>query len=104
MIKLASSMHKSNAALPISAGSLPNGDGKPDLAVSNNLSLTISVLRNASNPGALYSTSFQSQVDITVGSNPISVRTFTLDQEVMEISDMEAPHHTDRFYRLRKRE
>ena len=44
-----------------------NGDGKPDLAVANNSSDTVSVLLNNGNG------TFAAQVDYATGSGPISV-------------------------------
>ena len=59
-------------------GSIPNnlaigdidGDGKPDLAVSNSGSNSVSVFRNTSTPGSLTSGSFDSRIDFTTGVGP----------------------------------
>jgi len=52
---------------PVSIGDL-DGDGKPDLAVPNYGSNTVSIFRNTSNVGTI---SFAAKVDITTGVNPI---------------------------------
>jgi hypothetical protein len=59
----------------VSIGDL-NGDGKPDLAVANRVSWTVSVLRNTSTSGVV---SFLSKVDFTTGSSPYSVSIGDLD-------------------------
>ena len=43
-----------------------DGDGKPDLVVTNHIAGTISVLRNTSTPGAITASSFQSKVDFLI--------------------------------------
>lgn len=66
------------------AGNSPNavtivdvdGDGKPDLVVANNLSNTISVLRNSSTIGNI---SFDAKVDFSTGSGPVMAATADLD-------------------------
>ena len=47
-----------------------DGDGKPDLVVTNAGSSTISVLRNTATTGALTSGSFAAKVDFTAGTTP----------------------------------
>lgn len=47
-----------------------DGDGKPDLAVANHGTNSVSVLRNTSTAGSI---SFATKVDFTVGSSPYSV-------------------------------
>jgi len=47
-----------------------DGDGKPDLAVLNFLSGTVSILQNTSNNGAI---SFAAKVDFSVGRNPLGI-------------------------------
>jgi gliding motility-associated-like protein len=68
-------------------GNLPNsvaigdldGDGKFDLAVANNASNTVSVLRNTSAIGVISSASFASKIDFTSGAQPYSVAIGDLD-------------------------
>jgi hypothetical protein len=47
-----------------------NGDGKPDLAVTNQNSNTVSVLQNTSVPGTV---SFASKVDFATNSQPLNI-------------------------------
>ncbi|MHB8853953.1 MAG: T9SS type A sorting domain-containing protein [Ignavibacteriaceae bacterium] len=49
-----------------------NGDGKPDLAVANNVSNTVSVFLNTTAPGAS-TPSFTAKTDFTTGTSPYSV-------------------------------
>jgi hypothetical protein len=49
-----------------------NGDGKPDLAVPNMNSSSVSVLLNTTSPGST-TPSFTTRTDFTTGSNPMSV-------------------------------
>ncbi|MDF3076837.1 MAG: type sorting protein [Sphingobacteriaceae bacterium] len=53
-----------------------NQDGKPDLAVANNGSNTVSVLMNKSSAGSL---SFAPKVDFTAGTNPAGIAVGDLD-------------------------
>jgi len=53
-----------------------DGDGKSDLAVSNNLSNSVSVFRNTSNNGSI---SFAPKVDFTAGSQPEGISSGDLD-------------------------
>ena len=53
-----------------------DGDGKPDLAVTNNGSASVSVFRNTSSSGTV---SFATKVDFTTGTNPYSVAIGDLD-------------------------
>ncbi len=53
----------------IATGDL-DGDGKPDLAVSNEFSNSVSAFRNTSTPGSV---SFAAKVDFTTGASPFSV-------------------------------
>jgi hypothetical protein len=50
-----------------------DGDGKPDLAVANQGSNTVSVFRNISGSGRIVPGSFANKVDFTTGTNPVSV-------------------------------
>lgn len=53
-----------------------DGDGKPDLVVSNYKSNTVSIFRNTSSSGSI---SFAPRVDLTTGWGPIGVAISTLD-------------------------
>ncbi|MEO8845394.1 MAG: VCBS repeat-containing protein [Kofleriaceae bacterium] len=55
-----------------------NGDGTPDLAVTNNSSNTVSVLLNMTATGST-TPSFAAKVDFTIGANPYSVAIGDLD-------------------------
>ncbi|MFP5039383.1 FG-GAP-like repeat-containing protein [Parasediminibacterium sp. JCM 36343] len=50
-----------------------DGDGKPDIAVANSYSNTVSVLRNIAKTGIIDSSSFAPAVDFTTGLGPSSV-------------------------------
>ena len=67
--------HTGSSPWSVSVGDL-NGDGKPDLAVANRVSQTISVLRNTSTSGVV---SFLSKVDFATGSSSYSVSIGDLD-------------------------
>ena len=56
-----------------------DGDGKPELAVCNRFSNSISVYKNISIPGAFTSTSFAAPVNFITGSEPYSVAVADLD-------------------------
>jgi hypothetical protein len=56
-----------------------DGDGKPDLAVANASSNTVSVYRNVSSSGSIGTGSFAAKVDFITGSFPISVAMGDLD-------------------------
>jgi hypothetical protein len=64
-----------NAPYSVAIGDL-DGDGKPDLAVANNGANKVSVFRNTSVPGSI---SFDTRVDITVGTSPYGVAIGDLD-------------------------
>jgi len=55
-----------------------DGDGKPDLAVANYSSNTVSVLRNTGNSGSI---GFATKVDFTTGSGPQSVAIGDIDRD-----------------------
>ena len=56
-----------------------DGDGKPDLAVANSGSNTVSVARNTATSGSIVPGSFAAKVDFTTGSYPLSVALGDLD-------------------------
>ena len=56
-----------------------DGDGKADLAVTNNNSNTVSVFRNISSSGSITASSFAAKVDFGTGSSPYSVSIGDLD-------------------------
>ncbi|AWV99403.1 FG-GAP-like repeat-containing protein [Arcticibacterium luteifluviistationis] len=56
-----------------------DGDGKPDLAIANTSSNSVSILRNTSSSGNINSGSFAAKQDITTGSAPVSVAIGDLD-------------------------
>jgi hypothetical protein len=56
-----------------------DGDGKPDLAVANSGSNTVSVFRNTSTSGSIVAGSFAAKVDFTTGTQPNSVAIGDLD-------------------------
>ena len=61
----------------VSIGDL-DGDGKPDLAVTNSSSNTISVFRNTSTPGSV---TFATKVDFAAGNQPLFVSIGDLDMD-----------------------
>ncbi|WP_439507045.1 beta strand repeat-containing protein, partial [Sediminibacterium sp.] len=56
-----------------------DGDSKPDLAVANFTSSTVSVFRNTATTGSINTSSFANKVDFTTGTNPRSVAIGDLD-------------------------
>ena len=56
-----------------------DGDGKPDLVVTNNGGTTISILRNTSVSGTITTGSFATKVDVTLNSQPWGVGIGDLD-------------------------
>ncbi len=67
-----------NSPFSVAIGDL-DGDGKPDLAVVNNSSNTVSVFRNTATSGSIGTSSFAAKVDFTTGSSPRSVALGDLD-------------------------
>jgi len=56
-----------------------DGDGKPDLVVTNYTANTISVFRNTSSSGSVTSGSFAAKVDFTTGTNPWGIAIADID-------------------------
>jgi hypothetical protein len=56
-----------------------DGDGKPDLIISNNTSSNLSVFRNQSTSGTITTGSFAPKVDIGTGTNPFGIAVGDLD-------------------------
>ena len=56
-----------------------DGDGKPDLVVTNGASNTVSVFRNTSSSGSITSGSFAAKVDFTTGAYPSGVAIGDID-------------------------
>ena len=56
-----------------------DGDGKPDLAVTNSTTTTFSVFRNTSTSGTLDGSSFAAKVDFTTGTGPREMAIGDLD-------------------------
>ncbi len=67
-----------NVPFAVAIGDL-DGDSKPDLAVVNRDSNSLSLLRNASSSGSITSSSFEPKVDFTINSTPVSVAVGDLD-------------------------
>ena len=67
-----------NTPYSVAIGDL-DGDGKPDLAVTNFYGNTVSVLLNTSTIGSITSSSFATNVDFTTGNGPSSVAIGDLD-------------------------
>src|SRR5450432_732232 len=55
-----------------------DGDGKPDLAIANNGSNTVTIYKNTSVPGAI---SFSKRMDLPVGTNPYGIAIGDLDKD-----------------------
>jgi hypothetical protein len=62
----------------ISLGDI-DGDGKPDMAITNNTGNTVSVFRNISTSGSIGSGSFTSKVDFATGSIPVGIAIADID-------------------------
>jgi len=56
-----------------------DGDGKPDIAVANWGSNTVSVFRNTGSSGSITTSSLAAKVDFTTGSNPIDIAIGDID-------------------------
>ncbi|TAE90440.1 MAG: hypothetical protein EAY81_00780, partial [Bacteroidetes bacterium] len=56
-----------------------DGDGKPDLAVTNNIANTVSVFRNTASSGSFSNSSFAAKADFATGSYPYKVAIGDLD-------------------------
>ncbi len=56
-----------------------DGDGKPDLVITNYSSFTISVFHNTSTLGSINASSFEAKVDFGAGSSPYNVAIDDLD-------------------------
>ena len=58
-----------------------DGDGKPDLIVTNTTDNTVSVLRNTASSGSITTSSFAAHVDFATGTSPQSVAIGDLDAD-----------------------
>ncbi len=67
-----------NSPSSVAIGDL-DGDGKPDLAVINQGSNTVSVFRNTITSGQFNSASFATNIDFATGTTPVSVAIGDLD-------------------------
>ncbi|MFC5282752.1 T9SS type A sorting domain-containing protein [Pedobacter alpinus] len=67
-----------SAPFSINIGDL-DGDSKPDLAVANSSSASISIFRNTSASGSITTSSFAAKVDFATGDSPLSVAIGDLD-------------------------
>lgn len=56
-----------------------DGDGKPDIAVANYSSSSISIFRNTGSSGSITTTSFAAKVDFSTGTHPIGLVTEDMD-------------------------
>ena len=56
-----------------------DGDGRPDIAVTNYLSTTLSIFRNTSTPGSITTGSFAAKVDFATGYYPFGIALGDLD-------------------------
>ena len=76
-----------DSRVDFSTGSAPSGvaigdldgDGKPDLVITNQNSNTVSILRNTSTSSSITASSFASKVDFTTGTNPQGVAISDID-------------------------
>jgi phosphodiesterase/alkaline phosphatase D-like protein len=58
-----------------------DGDGKPDIAVANKNSLTVSILRNTSTQGIINSEAFSPKIDFSTGTEPYGVEVADIDAD-----------------------
>lgn len=65
----------------LSAVSDYDGDGKPDIAVTNYTSNNISILKNTSTPGTIDASSFATKVDLTTGTGPYAIAAGDIDSD-----------------------
>ncbi|WP_177181218.1 FG-GAP-like repeat-containing protein [Parapedobacter koreensis] len=56
-----------------------DGDGKPDLIITNDADGAVSILRNKTQPGGITASSFADQVDFTASASPADVAVGDLD-------------------------
>lgn len=56
-----------------------DGDGKPDLAITNSSDGNLSIIRNISTPGNLTTASFEPKIDIAIGNVPQGIAIRDLD-------------------------
>ena len=79
-VSLATAVNFTTGAGPggVALGDL-DGDGKPDLAVTNVTDNTVSVFRNTSTSGSITTSSFAAKVDFPTGTDPRGVRIGDLD-------------------------
>jgi gliding motility-associated-like protein len=56
-----------------------DGDGKPDLAITNSGTTTISILRNTSTTGSITASSFADKIDFTSGTDPRGITIRDID-------------------------
>jgi len=79
-ISFADSVNLPTGALPIDvqAGDI-DGDGRPDIVVSNNIAATISVFRNNYTSGTVAASSFDTRVDFTTTLHPTALALADLD-------------------------
>ncbi len=70
------------APVALAAGDM-DGDGKIDLAVSNNTSNTVSLLRNTQSGSTISTSSFASAINYNTGTGPIGINMGDLDGDKM---------------------